>query len=264
MNLVPYTPTTLNLMDAYLLGFGSPTRKAYKRDLDTYWAFCGGIGIDPLDATRPECAAFVRWMEEVRGYAPATRARKIAAIRGFYEYLVDEDILVKSPAASLKGPKVSQESQTLGLTRQELQILLDGALESDPVDYALVRLLACHGLRVSEAISNFDYSLEQGRYVLHVTRKGGKVAMIPISWETERALYSPLGGINYPSAAMHLCQMTRSTAWRSPAARISSAPGRAAVSGRMSCMTFANASYCPSAAFKVSVTTMDMRSSLFF
>ena len=52
-------------------------------------------------------------------------ARKLSALSGFYDYGVhDAKVLTYSPAAPVRRPKVSDESQAVGLTADELGRLL--------------------------------------------------------------------------------------------------------------------------------------------
>lgn len=195
MTLVPVSQDMKPLVGAFLVGFSGNTRQAYKADLDTFWAFCGGLGIHPLEeATRAVCDAYVRWMTEVRRYRPATVARKLSTIRGFFEYAVSEELLDKNPCAHVKGPKVSNESRTLGLTKDELMTLLNDGTAVDEVAVALIALMGLAGLRVSEALSLTwqDFGMEQGRSVVKVVRKGGQEKTVAISnlvWQCCDALW---------------------------------------------------------------------------
>jgi integrase/recombinase XerD len=67
--------------------------------------------------------------------------------------------------------------------------------QGPPAEHALVSLLALNGLRVSEAtgadIENL--SVERGHRTLVITRKGGKVATIPLAPRTARAIDLAVG-----------------------------------------------------------------------
>ena len=81
------------------------------------------------------------------------------------------------------------ESHAVALDRNELGALLAAGLGS-ALEHALISLLALNGLRVSEATgANIEHlGLDRGHRTLTITRKGGKVVMIPLAPRTARAI----------------------------------------------------------------------------
>ncbi len=203
--IVPRTPTTLApaegvsaeaLAAGWLLGFGNPhTRGAYARDLRQWAEWCDGFGVELLDVGRAHLEAWARVLEEA-GRAPATVARKLAAVAGFYAYAAEEGAIARNPAAHVRRPRVGDDSPTLGLDREEARRLLDVAAEAGPRDRALVALLLYNGLRVSEACSADagDLDTERGHRVLRVTRKRGRREAVPLAPPTVEALDAYLAG----------------------------------------------------------------------
>ncbi len=126
-----------------------------------------------------------------------TIARKLSALSGFYDYGVhDAEVLTHSPVASVRRPKVSDESHAIGLTAEELKRLLAAAGAHSPHSSALVSLLTFCGLRISEALGADvrDYGHDHGHRVLKVTRKGGKAARVALAPTVVRALDTYLDG----------------------------------------------------------------------
>ena len=64
-----------------------------------------------------------------------------------------------------------------------------------PAEHALISLLALNGLRVSEATgANIEaLGVERGHRILIITRKGGKMATIPLAPRTARAIDLAIG-----------------------------------------------------------------------
>ena len=64
-----------------------------------------------------------------------------------------------------------------------------------PAEHALISLLALNGLRVSEATgADIEHlGLESGHRTLTITRKGGKVVIIPLAPRTARAIDLAIG-----------------------------------------------------------------------
>ena len=115
--------------------------------------------------------------------------------RGFYRYAVEEELLDHSPAAHVRRPRLDYESRATGLDRNELGALLVAAGLGTAGEHALISLLALNGLRVSEATGADIEALgvERGHRTLVVTRKGGKVATIPLAPRTARAIDLAVG-----------------------------------------------------------------------
>src|SRR4051812_7289497 len=80
--------TTDDLAAAFLAGCGPATRDAYGRDLRHFGAFLRRIGVDALDVRRVHVDAYCR-AQDGAGVAPATLARRLSALSGFYEYALD-------------------------------------------------------------------------------------------------------------------------------------------------------------------------------
>jgi integrase/recombinase XerD len=180
------------LADAFLAGYADRTREAYQHDLREYLTWCAAQdpAVEPLAAIRAHVQLYVRHLQDA-GRAPATVARKLAVVSGFYRYCAAEDAITKNPATYVRRPKVADESTRLGLTRDELVALIAAATRRGGVAEALTRLLASNGLRVSEACGARREHLvvdEHGRRVLEIHRKGGKVAFAPLSDRTAGAI----------------------------------------------------------------------------
>ena len=183
------------LAAAWLIGYSPKTRAAYLADLKDFAAFCREHELDPLSVHRSHVDAYKATLEE-RGLAPATIARRLSALSGFYEYAVDEELIARSPVARVKRPKVGNDSPTLGLDSAELAVFLLASELAGPRDHALACLLALNGLRVSEICEADvdDLATVRGHRVLTITRKGGKKATAPLAPRTIEAIEAHLEG----------------------------------------------------------------------
>src|SRR3954462_6593985 len=193
----------LRLAAGWLVGHPTNTARAYRRDLEGWAAWCARLGVHPLAAERHHVDAWVRQLmtepqpRTGRPASAATVARKLSALAGFYDYGVhDAQVLTHSPAASVRRPNVSDESQAVGLTADELRLLLIYAAQHSPRSLALVSLLTFCGLRISEALNAEvrDYGHDHGHRVLKITRKGGKTARFALAPPVVRALDDYLTG----------------------------------------------------------------------
>jgi integrase/recombinase XerD len=187
----------LRLAAGWLVGHPDKTATAYQRDLEAWAKWCARLGIHPLAAERHHVDAWVRHLTTEpqprtgRPASAATVARRLSALASFYDYGVhDAQVLTHSPVASVRRPRVADDSQAVGLTSDELRRLLTTAAAHSPRAAALVTLLTFCGLRISEALGADirDYGHDHGHRVLKVTRKGGKPARVPLAPPVVRAL----------------------------------------------------------------------------
>ncbi|HEY3559690.1 MAG TPA: tyrosine-type recombinase/integrase [Kribbella sp.] len=171
------------------------TREAYERDMKQWLKFCDEANVDPLQALRAHADI---WRNRGAGYAnpaPASVARRLSAVSSWYTYLVQEDILDKSPLAHVERPAVSDESSTRGLTRDEAKAVCEAAQESGGWDEVVTKMLLFTGLRVSELVlaDVEDLGWEDGRRTLDVVRKGGRVQRVPLALDAADPLEQYLG-----------------------------------------------------------------------
>lgn len=178
--------------------FSDNTLAAYRNDLAQLEQYVRSVPAgDSLDGGLPAPAAgqplwtgvgkraiinFVLFIKE-KEYAPATVARKVAAIKSFFHYLLANNAIHDDPTATLDSPKVGR-SLPVTISVAEVDNLLEQpALDSTPEglrDKAMLELLYATGMRVSELVSlNIDdISLASG-YV-RCFGKGSKERTIPI------------------------------------------------------------------------------------
>lgn len=158
-------------------GFSPHTVDAYGRDVTQ---FLGHVG----EAVGPPGAdAIGDWMAELARVSlePATVARKLAAVRGFFRFLVREKVLRTNPASGLKSPRKPRRLPAY-LTPEEVDRLLavpDPATHLGQRDRTLLELLYSCGLRVSEALDLTSGDVDMSELLLRVRGKGSKERIVP-------------------------------------------------------------------------------------
>jgi len=175
------------LIDRYLnyllveKGLSAKTLEAYSLDMAGYAEFLEGR--DKTGVAEEDTATILRYLIALRarGLSPRSRARHLVTIRGFYRFLVEEDILQKDPSALIELPKSGLKLPEV-LSYNEVRRILDAPDPEKPSglrDAAMLELLYASGLRVSELIlvRIQDVNLEAG-YV-RVSGKGSKQRVIP-------------------------------------------------------------------------------------
>lgn len=211
-------PSCEDVAGAFLLAYTGNTRLAYRRDLTDFFSFCASIGVDPLRASRVHVDAFARKLGELDSMSPATVARKLSSVSGFFNYALNEEVVGRNPVRPVRRPKVGSDSASTGLDRSELSALVAAARADGLRTHALVLLLGLNGLRVSEALSAEakDLDTERGHRVLRITRKGGRTATVPLAPRTAEAIEAYLDGRNQGPLFMTSTgkPMDRAAVWR--------------------------------------------------
>ena len=121
------------------------------------------------------------------GLNSASRARKIATIRSFYNYLTNKTHqLRENPVKDLDSPKLKKTLPRY-LTLEESMALLDSVDGPNRErDYCILTLFLNCGLRISELIG-LNRSDIQGE-ALHVLGKGNKVRIVYLNEACQAAL----------------------------------------------------------------------------
>jgi integrase/recombinase XerD len=165
-------------------GLSGATIAAYRRDLRQYLEHLAGA---PADTDR--VSGFVRSLS-ARGLAPATIARKVAAVRGLHRHLVASGAAEADPTAQVDAPS-RRASLPKALTVDEVLRMMaapDRTTVPGRRNAALLEFLYGTGARVSEAVAfdELDLDLEQGTVVL--TGKGDKQRIVPIGQPARQAI----------------------------------------------------------------------------
>ncbi len=141
-------------------GYSENTVVAYKNDLTQFGQYIHnqqGGAFDPGSITPTLVGAYPDYLQSHNGgYAPSTVARKIAAVKSFFHYLADRQLVTTDPASKLNSPRI-KKSVPRTLTPQEMDLLLSaprrGLGPKSLRDTALLELLAATGLRVTEVVN---------------------------------------------------------------------------------------------------------------
>ena len=116
-----------------------------------------------------------------RGLDPASQARILSTVRGFFKWLWETRRIAKNPASGLRNPKQPKRLPAF-LTEGESRALLD---LPPAVDFpssrlaCLLELLYASGLRVSELVGLDLQDLLTDQRILRVMGKGQKERLVP-------------------------------------------------------------------------------------
>jgi site-specific recombinase XerD len=173
----------LALMDADLRrrGCADKTRHAYGIDLTQFASWAAEQQLAPNEVSPRAVRRYVASLSE-RGAAPASSARKLAALRTFFSSQREHGEIRQNPADLVSAPRRGSHLPRV-LKVSEARQLLDGIDADGPLvlrDRALFELAYSCGLRAEELVSlrvqDVDHDAEQVR----VEGKGSKTRFVPI------------------------------------------------------------------------------------
>ncbi|MBL7201621.1 MAG: site-specific tyrosine recombinase XerD [Anaerolineae bacterium] len=166
------------------------TTSAYRNDLIQFLHFISQDIKGWDQVTKRTLNAYVQSLQE-RKYASSTVARKVAAVKSFFHFMLDQKILGDDPTATLDSPKVKKRLPQI-LSPENIEALLEQPLHSDDSkavrDKAFLELLYATGMRVSELVSLDVGDVDTERQNVRCSSKGNKQRLLPISERAKDAL----------------------------------------------------------------------------
>ena len=170
----------------------TPTVKVYLCVLEQFMRFLEGrrvgairrMGLADIDAF---------FAEKGKRMSPRSLYVVRAALRSFLKYLYVEGTLAVDLSCCLpRPPRFSADRRPKYLPWAKVEELLssiDRSTLTGKRDYALLTLLACHGLRAGEAakLRVQDIDFREGSFLLR-ERKDGRCARLPLSARAKEAL----------------------------------------------------------------------------
>jgi integrase/recombinase XerD len=183
-------------------GAAANTLDAYRRDLADFTGFLDQGSVAIADARKADISRYLAGLS-VAGLKPASRARRLSAVRQLYRFLEAEGVVAESPVAGIAAPgKARALPKTLSVDEVDRLI----AAASDAVTglsgrdlvravrhYCLLEMLYATGMRVSELVSLPRSVLKGDPRLLTIRGKGGRERLVPLNTKARAALDRYLG-----------------------------------------------------------------------
>jgi integrase/recombinase XerD len=173
-------------------GLSANTESAYRRDLTQWLASNNDLTPSGVE----------RYLTLLRrdGLAPASVARKRAALSSFCRYLAGEGVLDANPVAAVEGTTRIERRLPHVLTPAQVARLLNAPDPTTPRgrrDRAFLELMYASGLRVSEVTHLRVGDVDVKRGLLRVKGKGNKERLVPVAHPALVALNAHLKQSNH-------------------------------------------------------------------
>lgn len=152
------------------------------------------ISVDDFDielaktVTLTDVYAYMGFLSQDRGLNAASRARKVAAIRSFYKYLVNKaKLMTENPVQDLDSPNIRKALPKYLKLEESMELLENVDGKNASRDYCILTLFLNCGLRISELVglNVTDVRGEQ----LRVLGKGNKERILYLNDACQKAIH---------------------------------------------------------------------------
>lgn len=189
-------------------GRSALTLKTYRADLENFCAYLQATDrqLDWQDVDRDLIRGWVAQMMETH-YKPTYVRRRLSAVRSFYQYLMQQGLANRNPAAEVKGPKLGKPLPTF-LREEELNRLFDSdeLFDSTPEqqrDRLILLTFYSTGIRLAELVGLDLTDVSLADRQLRVLGKRDKQRLIPFGEELAAELTRYVKTIRPELAAEH-------------------------------------------------------------
>jgi integrase/recombinase XerC len=163
--------------------FSLATAKSYQQDLNLYFRFLheqswlfDQIGVQ-------QARTFLA--QQVRlGLKPTTMKRRVATLKHFYQYQVNQEVMAINPFALVRTPKVSKPLPTIADEESMKTLLTQAEVTISNLmmrDIAMVELMYGSGLRASEVVQLTMQDVQLSQRMLRILGKGRKQRLVPLT-----------------------------------------------------------------------------------
>ena len=137
--------------------------------------------LSPKEIELKHLQEFLKWITEL-GMSAHSQARIISGLKGFYKYLLLENILNTDPTALLSAPKLGRKLPDT-LSVEDINKIIEAIDLSSPTgqrNKSMLETLYSCGLRVSELVNLKISNLYFNDEFIKVIGKGDKERLVPI------------------------------------------------------------------------------------
>ncbi|MHB9033974.1 MAG: site-specific tyrosine recombinase/integron integrase [Anaerolineae bacterium] len=156
---------------------------AYRNDLGQFGSYFMPLVSSWDQVSKDLLVTYINSLKGDREYASATVARKVAAIKSFFHFLVRQGLVTQDPSSELDTPHVRKSLPT-AITEEEVELLLNAPDLDDLVrglrDSALLEVLYATGMRVSEVVSLNMQDIDWDNHSITCIHEDGKERRIPL------------------------------------------------------------------------------------
>ncbi|MCX6282813.1 MAG: site-specific tyrosine recombinase XerD [Bacteroidetes bacterium] len=172
--------------------------EAYLHDVEklTQYLEYGNSGKGPEQVSLKDLQEFLKWINGL-GMTATSQARIVSGLKGFYKYLLLENIISKDPTELLESPKTGRKLPVF-LSVAEIDALTGAIDLSTPEgkrNKAILEVMYGCGLRVSEVVGLRITNLYFSEGFIKVVGKGNKERLVPLGSTAMNEIVHYLGEV---------------------------------------------------------------------
>ena len=178
-------------------GVAENTLEAYTRDLADAVGFFKSRGLKLETVSTAEISDYLRQLS-TDGLSPASRARRLSALRQLFRFLLNENIISDDPTRGLVAPKQRRPLPKVLSVDEVDRLLATARTRCETTSMAenfaarrllcLLEMLYATGMRVSEIVALPRKALDGDARVLNIRGKGGRERLVPLNRSAREAL----------------------------------------------------------------------------
>lgn len=182
------------------------TLAAYRNDLSQFTEYLGSAragqfldgaasspngSILPSTVSREAVIDFFIFLKDERRYSAATIARKMAAVKSLYQFLVRIGEIGRNPVADVGSPEV-KKTLPRALTMDDVSLLMNQVAKrpnsEGQRDCAMFHVLYATGMRVTEMVSLDLQDVNLVEPTIRCVGRGGRIRVLPIDEDATLAM----------------------------------------------------------------------------
>lgn len=154
---------------------------AYRTDMEKLRLFAEAKGVEPESLQRPDLEEFLAHLHDL-GLNKRSQSRILSGIRGFFKYLLLEEVIDSDPTELIDSPKIGRKlPEVLSVAEIDaMEAAIDLSKPDGHRNKAIIETLYSCGLRVSELVSLRLTDLFFADGFIRVIGKGNKERLVPI------------------------------------------------------------------------------------
>jgi integrase/recombinase XerD len=185
----------LNNFENYLIdGAYSPnTIKGYINDLRLYSEWCNSEHKDLDVLVRGDIIEYKTYLKDFKGQDSKTVNHKLSSLKKYNEYLIDINamdtvVIIKKDMFKVQAEFANPTDITEDEVKDFFNAIKNDKSKTSMRDFAIVYLLACTGIRISECLNLQDRNLNLDEQELTVNGKGNKQRIVYLNDSVCRVL----------------------------------------------------------------------------
>jgi tyrosine recombinase XerC len=167
-------------------GVSPETSRSYQSDLRQFLAHIQDCSTHPEipqaeKITAIHIRSYLKTLSD-QGLKKSSLARKLACLKSFFRFLIEEGRISRNPASTIRSPRLGTRLPTV-LTKDEANGLLDAPAAGKWLDlrnHAILETLYASGARISELVGLNRQDVDLEARFIRLRGKGKKERMVPI------------------------------------------------------------------------------------